>query len=44
MHEKFGLGKVQQINGIGEMQRVTVAFEEAGVKQLLVKFAKLKVL
>ncbi|MGE5441041.1 MAG: ATP-dependent helicase, partial [Bacteroidota bacterium] len=36
MHEKFGLGKVQQINGIGEMQRVTVAFEEAGVKQLLV--------
>ncbi|MCU7494555.1 MAG: UvrD-helicase domain-containing protein [Ignavibacteria bacterium] len=44
MHEKFGLGKVQQINGIGEMQRVTVAFEEAGVKQLLVKFAKLRVL
>ncbi|MGE5431014.1 MAG: ATP-dependent helicase [Syntrophomonadaceae bacterium] len=44
MHEKFGLGKVQQINGIGEMQRVTVAFDEAGIKQLLVKFAKLKVL
>ncbi|HEX2867859.1 MAG TPA: UvrD-helicase domain-containing protein [Ignavibacteriales bacterium] len=44
MHEKFGMGKVQQISGIGEMQRVTVAFEEAGIKQLLVKFAKLKVL
>ncbi|MGE5401976.1 MAG: ATP-dependent helicase [Ignavibacteriales bacterium] len=44
MHEKFGTGKVQQISGIGEMQKVTVSFEEAGVKQLLVKFAKLKIL
>ncbi len=43
-HEKFGVGKVQQISGNDDMQRVTVLFEDFGMKQLLVKFAKLKVL
>jgi DNA helicase-2/ATP-dependent DNA helicase PcrA len=43
-HETFGYGKVQAVTGSGEMQRVTVNFEDAGYKQLLVKFAKLKIL
>ncbi|MGE5411654.1 MAG: ATP-dependent helicase [Clostridiales bacterium] len=43
-HEKFGVGKVLMITGIGEMQRVTVNFDDFGTKQLLVKFANLRVL
>ncbi len=43
-HENFGVGKIQAITGIGEMQKVTVAFEDYGVKQLLVKLANLKLL
>lgn len=42
-HEKFGYGKVLQITGSGDMQRVTVMFDESGTKQLLVKFANLKI-
>jgi DNA helicase II / ATP-dependent DNA helicase PcrA len=42
-HEKFGYGKILQITGTGDMQRVTVLFEEIGSKQLLVKFANLKI-
>ncbi len=41
-HSIFGMGKILQINGIGDMQRVTIAFEEHGTKQLLTKFANLK--
>lgn len=44
MHEKFGLGKVIQIIGAGENQKATVTFEGNNVKQLMLKFAKLKVL
>jgi DNA helicase-2/ATP-dependent DNA helicase PcrA len=41
-HSIFGMGKILQINGTGDMQRVTIAFEEHGTKQLLTKFANLK--
>jgi DNA helicase-2/ATP-dependent DNA helicase PcrA len=44
MHEKFGLGKVTQVTGAGDMQKATVVFEGNNVKQLMLKFAKLKVL
>ncbi len=43
-HELFGNGKVLAISGQGEMQKVTVNFEDIGSKQLLVKFAKLRIL
>jgi len=43
-HENFGNGKIQAINGTGDMQKVTVAFEDFGVKHLLVKLANLKLL
>ncbi|KAF0153298.1 MAG: UvrD/REP helicase [Ignavibacteria bacterium] len=41
-HQMFGMGKIQQITGTGDMQRVTIYFEKAGIKQLLTKFANLK--
>ena len=44
MHEKFGLGKVTQVVGAGDQQKATVVFEGNNVKQLMLKFAKLKVL
>ncbi len=44
MHEKFGLGKVTQVTGAGDMQKATVVFEGNNIKQLMLKFAKLKVL
>jgi DNA helicase-2/ATP-dependent DNA helicase PcrA len=44
MHEKFGLGKVVQIVGSGENSKASVVFEGNNVKQLMLKFAKLKVL
>ncbi|MFH0733966.1 MAG: UvrD-helicase domain-containing protein [bacterium] len=43
-HENFGIGKIQAITGVGELQKVTVAFEDMGVKQLLVRLANLKLL
>ena len=44
MHDKFGLGKVTQDSGAGDMQKATVVFEGNNIKQLMIKFAKLKVL
>jgi DNA helicase-2/ATP-dependent DNA helicase PcrA len=44
MHDKFGLGKVTLVVGAGDMQKATVVFEGNNVKQLMLKFAKLKVL
>jgi len=44
MHETFGLGKVTDIFGSGEMVKAKVQFEGNNVKQLMLKFAKLKIL
>ncbi len=43
IHERFGKGKVLNTEGIYPNQKVTVFFPEIGQKQLLLKFAKLKV-
>jgi DNA helicase II / ATP-dependent DNA helicase PcrA len=43
-HSVFGIGKILQIVGSGDMQRVTINFEEHGTKQLLTKFANLKLI
>lgn len=40
-HEKFGEGKILAINGIGDAQKISIAFEGYGTKHLLTKFAKL---
>lgn len=44
MHEKFGLGKVTDITGSGEMIKATVQFEGNNIKNLMLRFAKLKIL
>ena len=44
MHEKFGLGKVTDITGSGEMVKATVQFEGNNIKNLMLRFAKLKIL
>ncbi len=42
IHEVFGRGKVLQISGNGDMQKVSIDFEEKGKKTLLLKFANIK--
>jgi len=44
MHDKFGLGKVTHVTGAGDTLKATVVFEGNNIKQLMLKFAKLKVL
>jgi DNA helicase-2/ATP-dependent DNA helicase PcrA len=44
MHEKFGLGKVTDVTGAGDQIKATVAFEGNNVRQLMIKFARLKIL
>ncbi|WP_449023293.1 ATP-dependent helicase [Prevotella pallens] len=43
-HLHFGIGVVEAIEGSGENTKATVTFRNAGRKQLLLKFAKFKVL
>ncbi len=43
-HDRFGRGKVLQVEGTGASMKATVFFENIGQKQLLLKFAKLRVI
>ena len=43
-HERFGVGKVVKIEGVGDNCKATVEFQHAGVKQLLLRFARFKVI
>ncbi len=43
-HIRFGKGKVLNIDGIGQDKKAEINFENGGVKKLLLRFAKLKVL
>lgn len=42
-HQRFGIGTVIKIEGTGENTKATVAFKNAGTKQLLLKFARFTV-
>ncbi|MCX6281603.1 MAG: UvrD-helicase domain-containing protein [Bacteroidetes bacterium] len=42
-HERFGKGKVVNLEGIGPNKKATVLFPGIGQKQLLLKFAKLRI-
>ena len=42
-HQRFGQGKVLKIEGVTPNKKATVFFHNAGQKQLLLKFAKLKI-
>jgi DNA helicase II / ATP-dependent DNA helicase PcrA len=43
-HQRFGNGKVLNIEGPASDKKATIFFQEHGQKQLLLKFAKLKIL
>ena len=43
-HQRFGVGRVMKLEGIGENQKATVEFRNAGTKQLLLKFARYKII
>ena len=42
-HERFGLGRVIRVEGTGENAKATIRFQNVGEKQLLLRFARFKV-
>ena len=43
IHDRFGLGTVERVEGTGIDARATVLFQTAGRKQLLLRFARFKI-
>ncbi len=43
-HMRFGKGKVLKIDGVGQDKKAEIDFENGGIKKLLLRFAKLKML
>jgi DNA helicase-2/ATP-dependent DNA helicase PcrA len=43
-HMRFGKGTVLKIEGVGQDQKAEIDFENGGIKNLLLRFAKLKLL
>ena len=43
-HERFGLGEVLRMEGEGDNAKATIRFKNAGDKQLLLRFARFKVI
>lgn len=43
-HERFGLGEVLKVEGTGDNAKATIRFKNVGDKQLLLRFARFKVL
>jgi len=44
LHQKFGQGVITEIEGTGPNKKATVAFSVVGNKQLILKFAKLRII
>lgn len=42
-HQRFGIGTVTRLEGTGENAKATVEFRNTGTKQLLLKFARFKI-
>jgi len=42
-HERFGIGEVIKVEGMGDNAKATIHFKNAGDKQLLLRFARFKV-
>ncbi len=42
-HLRFGRGKVVKVEGIGPSKKAVISFDKHGEKQILLKFAKLKI-
>ena len=43
-HDRFGLGTIEAIEGVGDNCKISVSFDNVGRKQLLLKFAKFQIL
>ncbi|MGB5941460.1 MAG: UvrD-helicase domain-containing protein [Leeuwenhoekiella sp.] len=43
-HSRFGRGEIVQIEGVGQDKKAEINFTNGGIKKLLLRFAKLKVL
>lgn len=43
-HGRFGRGKIINMEGVGESAKATIFFQKEGQKNLLLKFAKLKII
>ena len=43
-HERFGVGEVLKVEGVGENTKAHIRFKNAGEKQLLLKFARFRIL
>lgn len=43
-HERFGIGTVKKVEGSGENAKATVEFRNIGTKQLLLRFARFKII
>lgn len=43
-HERFGMGEVTDIEGLGENRKATVQFKNAGEKHLLLRFARFTII
>ena len=43
-HERFGIGEVKAVEGTDDNAKATIEFRHAGVKQLLLRFARFKVI
>lgn len=43
-HQRFGVGRILKIEGLGENAKATVDFQNVGLKQLLLKFSKITVI
>ena len=43
-HERFGMGEIVKVEGSGDNLKATVRFRNAGEKQLLLKFARFKII
>jgi DNA helicase-2/ATP-dependent DNA helicase PcrA len=43
-HEKFGIGKVIALEGIGSNRKATISFQNSGERCILLKYAKMKII
>ena len=44
LHAKFGEGKVLSVEGSGSNRKATIFFESAGQKNMMLVYAKLKII
>ena len=43
-HNRFGKGNVTRVEGEKQNQKVTIEFESVGMKKILLKFAKMRII